>query len=985
MKILFYLSLVLLSFPAFAQKNMPVVGHAASLVDLLKKNYNALDPEIRQEEILRDRSLVISIFKSYLTDTQKTGLSNADVVKYPELAKQAEKYLKDINGSRKQLAAFLGATSISVKINDKLQERTVADANDSLEGHLESYYSCRFEMDEIELKNLSSAFKNANAFLEKNVLLFIDKYQHIAKGRPDGLAVSNYNSSLQKGIPFLGGSMGFETYIDGLSRFIAQRIKDELTVYAIENIKKWLDNPSADDPLAEFKVILPGTTAFIKNFSADRLTSFPNEIKQHIEDDLNHILRNAVYLKQTPKTIRLLATYPNLEFAFDALQIIPELSNIKYPIDYFKLLERSETLKKWKNSSNYTQQNLVSAMELASMLAYSMIVIENDEPKFAGSSFLESYVNETSFYQLYTGFLYQQNIKYYDISFKGKTNPNGVVPYHFTTVLCSLVNNTNFTNAEKHKSAIQSMLSDIGAKGEKVYNTALEIRQAKKTGKKIGADTVFNFVNSIIDLSEQVSTSGMSVSKALLADGLSMDTTLLSSVNDVNAYLQIARSANDMVFELQKKQYVTALTKSLQMAGKLAPTGKLSAISETILRFASFQPNKNIGSWHIVFQTLINNQYNTTDDVKSKLKGATIFLASELSDIQFFYKKNYEVALSATESDRQNFQSNINVLETLRNMFLSIEGINDENINKAKSYLKGDFFRTLLVSYYANNAIDLTTKALTEEILSYEINGTKIFEGIDVNEFKKRTTEYAIAVFNNYVRDGSKNENAASKAAREEIIALTTDMLLKIPQRNDFTINPKVTSMINFVNGMATAEDAEGVKKAIEAFALPTGSYSIKRKSIFNLSLNSYPGILPALEITWKNKTAYGAPSIGFTAPVGFSFTWGHSKQGSNTGFFLPIIDIGALTRLRLDDQSTTKALPDFKFGNIFSPGIYLVHGFRNSPLTFYLGGQYGPDMKEVSTNEDKIEISKNYESMRLGIGLVLDIPLVNFQTKSRL
>lgn len=967
MKILIYLSLIFLTIPAFSQKNSPVVGNAALLVDLLKKNYNALDPETKQEEIVRDRSLVISIFKSYLTDDQRSSfIHKISSDEYSTSTKNVVKIKDTLNGEKKQLASFVAATSITIEKNGiKEPVFPIVTTSLSIEKHQKKYYKLKDSIDCAELWALCDIYQTPNVFLSDNIALFITKYNNAVNGAPDVYAVSNYNSSLQKSIPFLGGSMGFETYIDGLARFLAERIKDELTVYAMENIKTWMENPSANDPLAEFKVILPRTTAFIKNFSADRLTSFPNEIKQYIEDDLNHILANAVNLKYTPRTARLINDYPNLEFAFDALKIIPELSNIKYPIDYFKLLESSETLKKWKKEEPYWKHNLVNAIEMTNMLAYSMIVIENDEPKFAGSSFLESYASETSFYQLYTGFLYQQDLKYYNISFK---KDKDATSYYLSECMQNIVNKV--VTAQNYKEQIQSMLSEIATRGEKVYTTALEIRQAKKMGKKIGADTVFHFVNSIISLSDQVLTSGSDFAKSLMAQNSGLAGSIMLSLKDAKTYLIMASSANDIIYNLQKKQYATALTKSLQMTAEIAPSTQLSTIPLTLTRLASIKPNENIKSWHILFKTLSTDK---NGDVKSKIGKSATHLAAEVSDMRYFYLANYKNKVNANLNNK---------LEALRNLLLNAQTIDQKTLN----VINDEDFKKLLISYYSNTAIDLAAEELSKEIVRYEINGNIIFKDFDTARFRTLISKYTIQIYTNYVADGNQEEKDKTLLdLKGELHILIADLVQKLPQRTDVTINPKVISMINFVNGMATAEDAVGVEKAIKAFALPTGSYSIKRKSQFNLSLNSYPGILPALEVTWKNKAAYGAPSLGFTAPVGLSFTWGYKEKESSNGFFIPIIDIGALTRLRLDDKSTTKSLPDFKFNNIFSPGIYFVHGFRKSPLTLYIGGQYGPDMKEVTADSQNIEVTKNYESVRMGIGLVLDIPLLNFHTKSRL
>ena len=72
-----------------AQKQAPVAGDASTLVDLLFKDYDAGNPENKLEEIAKDRTKVISIFKSYAKDYEGNS-----TVKYPETEKAL--YLKSV-------------------------------------------------------------------------------------------------------------------------------------------------------------------------------------------------------------------------------------------------------------------------------------------------------------------------------------------------------------------------------------------------------------------------------------------------------------------------------------------------------------------------------------------------------------------------------------------------------------------------------------------------------------------------------------------------------------------------------------------------------------------------------------------------------------------------------------------------------------------------------------------------------------------------
>jgi hypothetical protein len=108
------------------------------------------------------------------------------------------------------------------------------------------------------------------------------------------------------------------------------------------------------------------------------------------------------------------------------------------------------------------------------------------------------------------------------------------------------------------------------------------------------------------------------------------------------------------------------------------------------------------------------------------------------------------------------------------------------------------------------------------------------------------------------------------------------------------------------------------------------------------------------------------------------------SKNGDSDGIFIPLIDIGAVTRLRLDESNATKSLPELTFKNIFAPGLYYTHGFRRTPLSVNIGCQYGPELVKLETDGEGVKKAQSFEVIRIGLGIALDIPLFNLHTKPR-
>jgi len=191
----------------------------------------------------------------------------------------------------------------------------------------------------------------------------------------------------------------------------------------------------------------------------------------------------------------------------------------------------------------------------------------------------------------------------------------------------------------------------------------------------------------------------------------------------------------------------------------------------------------------------------------------------------------------------------------------------------------------------------------------------------------------------------------------------------------------------NFVASIAEANSPEEIEHAIELFALPPGSSRMKKQpGRFAVALNAYSGLAGGAErLDGDDFTkSFGA----VTAPVGLSLSWGlgHKKKNEaggtknvnlgSLGFFIPLLDVGAVTAFRFKDN-TSQNLPDLTWGNILSPGLYLVYDFKGKwPISLGLGGQSGPGLRKVTVANDVV-IEKS--GVRYGAFLTVDIPITYF------
>lgn len=205
----------------------------------------------------------------------------------------------------------------------------------------------------------------------------------------------------------------------------------------------------------------------------------------------------------------------------------------------------------------------------------------------------------------------------------------------------------------------------------------------------------------------------------------------------------------------------------------------------------------------------------------------------------------------------------------------------------------------------------------------------------------------------------------------------------------------KLSFFYNFVTDMANADSSVAIKKILEKYADPPGSYKIKRSSAFSCSLNAYPGGYAGGAIHTRND-ARGM--FGITAPIGVSLNWGWcekknvydqttsnftsdhdnpfwNKTGWSNSLFISLIDVGAALNLKFFSDSVS--LPSkVTVLQILSPGLYYVLGVKNAPVSLMLGGEMMPELNQLSGDKSGVKTSTLFW---LGGTLSVDIPVFHF------
>ncbi|TPG38394.1 hypothetical protein [Flavobacterium pectinovorum] len=217
-----------------------------------------------------------------------------------------------------------------------------------------------------------------------------------------------------------------------------------------------------------------------------------------------------------------------------------------------------------------------------------------------------------------------------------------------------------------------------------------------------------------------------------------------------------------------------------------------------------------------------------------------------------------------------------------------------------------------------------------------------------------------------------------------ECILLSTNLLQQLfySEVDSDTSDKKVIKEFfyysNFLADIIAASESgnsENVKKIVENYAMPVGSYRIKRSYSHSWDISAFPGLYLGYEFDSSQSMSYG-----ITAPVGISFSRKHNrkvKDSSCSTFFLSVIDIGAPFSYRFTNDDAQGLPQEIKWEQIFSPGFFYIYGFKNTPISLSLGGQFTPLLRDI---EDDKNVLKEENVFRLSLGLMVDIPIFNLK-----
>jgi hypothetical protein len=192
-----------------------------------------------------------------------------------------------------------------------------------------------------------------------------------------------------------------------------------------------------------------------------------------------------------------------------------------------------------------------------------------------------------------------------------------------------------------------------------------------------------------------------------------------------------------------------------------------------------------------------------------------------------------------------------------------------------------------------------------------------------------------------------------------------------------------------FMAEMINAKSSDQVKNILKSTTLPPGSSRIKREVQSSITINSYLGAGLGRDRLLDAPMDIDADAFGaaLSVPIGitYSFSPKFLRNRSSFSIHVPLLDLGAITAYRSNPNGQTAnvdVLPELEWKSLFSPGAYLIYNFADSPFSLGIGGQYGPQLRELNqANGEPLFLNSWRFPM---ISATIDVPFYNLHTGPR-
>jgi len=390
-------------------------------------------------------------------------------------------------------------------------------------------------------------------------------------------------------------------------------------------------------------------------------------------------------------------------------------------------------------------------------------------------------------------------------------------------------------------------------------------------------------------------------------------------------------------------------------------------------RIATYWDNVEDVMRMVIDNKLLNGQYQTTIDKAMKV---TDGLFNVYESIQ---RKNYVSAVDETLALIELFVKDPKPLTTTQWQQLFTSNLANIDGKNLFDYLDAEY------NNLAVDSVKMKPSALLKMAYEHPADATNI-------------TDQQSKDFNRYLRElGTKNEVLQGLEWRNGMLTLGADnVLYRQFFKNSLVANLTVArKAASIFQDIILANGSKELSMVIEKYAMPVGSYKVKRRSRWSVDLNAYFGVYGGYEWAQQpgSNSYRGAAGgvLGFTAPIGFTYSWaGYTGKGNtNEGYSVSakkglrrfngsshsisftIIDIGAVVSYRFTNAADAPLPEKVTWGQVISPGLFYRYGIKNTPLCAHLGAQFAPQLRTIND-------VKNQNTIRATLGVTMDLPLLN-------
>jgi len=192
-----------------------------------------------------------------------------------------------------------------------------------------------------------------------------------------------------------------------------------------------------------------------------------------------------------------------------------------------------------------------------------------------------------------------------------------------------------------------------------------------------------------------------------------------------------------------------------------------------------------------------------------------------------------------------------------------------------------------------------------------------------------------------------------------------------------YTVERNAMRILNLAVTVSEAESQAEIQSAVRGFVGQSRDFLSKREmGGWRLSLNAYVGASAGAEwLMDEDEDGAAATQVAVSLPIGVEFG-GPCGRRIGCGFFVPLVDLGAIASARLNDGDT-ETFPEFEVSRIFTPGLYAIMGLKGVPLTVGIGTTFAPGsrrLKKVGINGESE--TREGDAIRFGAFIGVDIPL---------